>query len=88
MCNPAEYITGLGFFLREKGGPNCLILGYKGGFDCGLIGNVFYFLCHRNRRFLCGDGVSLPVPHPTWLASPAKVLMITKKGNKRFEGTI
>ncbi len=88
MCNPAKYTTGLGFFLRKKGGSNCFILGNKGGFDCDLIGDVFYFFCHQNRRFLRGNGVSLPGPHLNRLAWPAKVFMITKKGNKRFGGII
>ena len=79
MCNPAKYITGFGFFLRKKGGPNCLIFGNKGGFDCGLTGDVFYFFCHQNRRFLRGDGGSQPGPNLLWLAGPAKVLMIAKK---------
>ena len=88
MCNPAKYITELGFFLRKKGGSYCFILGNKGGFDCGLIGGVFYFFCHQNRRFLRGDGGSLSGSHLLWFAWPAKVLMITKKVNKRFEGSI
>ena len=88
MCNPAKYTTGLGFFLRKKGESSYFILGNKGGFDSDLIGGVFYFFCHQNRGFFRGDGVSLLGPHLTWLAWPAKVLMITEKGNKRFEGTI
>ena len=88
MCNPAKYATGLGVFLRKKGEPNCFILGNKVGFDCDVIGDVLYFFCHQNRRFLCGDGGSLLGPHLLWLAWPAKVLMIAKKGEKRFEGTI
>ena len=88
MCNPAKYISGLGFFLRKKRGPDCFILGNKGGLDCDSIGDVFYFFCHQNRRFLCGDGGSLPGPHPLWPAWPAKALMIAKKVNKRFEGSI
>ena len=79
MRNPAKYTTGLGFFLRKKGGANCCILSNKGGFDCDLIGDVFYFFCHQNRRFLCGDGGSLPGPHLLWLAWPAKVLLTAKK---------
>ena len=88
MCNPAKYTTGLGFFLRKKGRSHCFVLGNKGGFDCDPIGDVFHFFCYQSRRFLRGDGVSLPGSHLPWLAWPAKVLMITKKGNKRFEGTI
>ena len=88
MCNPAKYTAGLGFFLGKKGGANCCIIGNKGGFDCDLVGSVFYFFCHQNRRFLCGDGGSLLGPHLLWLAWPAKALMSTKKGNKRFEGTM
>ena len=79
MRNPAKYTTGLGFFLRKKGGSNCCILSNKGGFDCDLIGDVFYFFCHQNRRFLCGDGGSLLGPHLLWLAWPAKVLLTAKK---------
>ena len=79
MCNPAKYITGFGFFLRKKGGSSYFILGNKGGFDCDLTGDVFYFFCRQNRGFLRGDGVSLPGPHLNWLAWPDKVLMMTKK---------
>ena len=88
MCNPSKYTTGLWFFLRKKGRPSCFILSNKGGFDCDLISDVFYFFCHQNRRFLCGDGGSLPGPHLLWPAWPAKALMIAKKVNKRFEGSI
>ena len=87
MCNPAKYITGSGFFLRKRGGSSYFTLGNKGGFDCGLIGDVFYFFCHQNRRFFRWDGVSQPGPRLTWLTWPAKVFMITKKADKRFEGT-
>ena len=88
MCNPAKYTTGLGFFLRKKGESSYFILGNKGGFDSDLIGGVFYFFCHQNRRFLRRDGGSLPGPHLLWPAWPAKALMIAKKVNKRFEGSI
>ena len=88
MRNPAKYATGLGFFLRKKGGPSCLALSNKVSFDCGPIGDVFYFFCHQNRRFLRGNGGSQPGSHLLWLAWPAKVLMIAKKVNKRFEGSI
>ena len=88
MCNPAKYITGIGFFLRKKGRSDCCILRNEGGFDCGLIGVVFYFFCHQNRRFLRWDGVSLLGPYLARLAWPAKIFMITRKDNKRFEGTI
>ena len=79
MCNPAKYTAGLGFFLRKKGGSNCFTLSNKGGFDGDTIGDVFYFFCHQNRRFLRGDGGSLPGPHLLWLARLAKVLMIAIK---------
>ena len=88
MCNPAEYTAGLGFFLRKNGGSDCFILSNKGGFGCDPIGDVFYFFCDQNRGFIRGDGGSLLGPHLLWLAWPAKVLMITKKVKKRFEGTI
>ena len=88
MCNPAKYTTVLGFFLHRKGGSNCFIFINKGGFDCDLIGNVFYFFCHQNRRVLRGDGGSQPGPHLLWLAWPAKVLMIAKKVNERFEVSV
>ena len=88
MRNPAKYTIRLGFFLRKKGGSNCFTLSNKVGFDGDTIGGVFYFFCDQNRRFLRGDGGSLPGPHFRWLAWPAKVLMIAKKVNKRFEGSI
>ncbi len=88
MCNPAKYTTGLWFFLRKKGRPSCFILSNKGGFGSDLISDVFYSFCHQNRRLLRGDGGSLPGPHLLWLVWPAKVLMIAKKVNKRFEGSI
>ena len=76
MRYPAKYIAGLGFLLLEKGRPNCFILSSKGGFDCDPIGDVFYFFCDQNRRFLHGDGGSLPGPHPLWLTRLAEALMI------------
>ena len=79
MCNPAKYTAGLGFFLRKKGGPNCFTLSNKVGFDGDLIGDVFYFFCDQNRRFLCGDGGSLPGPNLLWLSWLAKVVMIAIK---------
>ena len=79
MCNPAKHITGLWLFLRKKGKSSCFIFGNKGGFNCGPIGDVFHFFCHQNRRFLSGDGVSLPGFHLAWVAWPGKVFMITKK---------
>ena len=88
MYNPAKYTTGLGFFLRKKGGSNCFVLSNKGGFDSDLIGGVFCFFCHQNRGFLHWDGGSLPGPHLLWPAWPAKALMIAKKVSKRFEGSI
>ena len=79
MCNPAKHATGLGFFLRKKAGSNYFILGNKGGDDLDLIGDVFYFFCHQNRRFFCGDGGSRLGPDLLWRAWPEKVLMIKKK---------
>ena len=79
MCNPAKHIVGLGFFLRKKGGPNCFTLSNKVGFDGDTIGDVFYFFCDQNRRFLRGDGGSLLGPHPLWLTRLAEVLMIAIK---------
>ena len=76
MRNPAKYITGIGFFLRKKGGPSGFTLSNKVGFDCDPIGDVFYFFCDQNRRFLRGDGGSLLGPHLLWLDGPAKILMI------------
>ena len=79
MRNPAKHTAGLGFLLPKKGEPNCFALGNKGGFDWDTVGDVFYFFCDQNRRFLCGDGGSMPGPHPLWLTSSAKVLMIVVK---------
>ena len=82
MCNPAKHTAGLGFFHRKKGGPNCFTLSNKVGFDGDTIGGVFYFFCDQNRRFLRGDGGSLPGHHPLWLTRPAEVLMIAIKNFK------
>ena len=79
MRNPAKYITGIGFFLRKKGGPSGFTLSNKVGFDCDPIGDVFYFFCDQNRRFLRGDGGSMRGPHLLWLTSSAEVLMIAIK---------
>ena len=76
MCNPAKHTAGLGFFHRKKGEPNCFTLNNKVGFDGDTIGGVFYFFCDQNRRFLHGDGGSLPGPHPLWLTRLAEALMI------------
>ena len=76
MCNPAKHTAGLGFFLRKKGGPSCFTLSNKGGFDGDNVGDVFYFFCDQNRRFLRGDGGSLLGPHLFWLDGPVKILMI------------
>ncbi len=79
MCNPAKHTAGLEFLLLKKGGPNCFTLSNKVGFDVDTIGGVFYFFCDQNRRFLRGDGGSLPGPHPLWLTRLAEALMIGKK---------
>ena len=79
MCNPAKYNAGLGFLRPKKGGPNCFALSSKGGFDWDAIGDVFYFFCDQNRRFLRGDGGSLPGHHPLRLTRLAEVLMIAIK---------
>ena len=79
MCNPAKHIAGLEFLLRKKGGPNCFTLCNKVGFDGDTIGGVFYFFCNQNRRFLRGDGGSLPVAHFLWLDKPAEVFMVAIK---------
>ena len=79
MRYPAKYIAELGFLLLEKGRPNCFILSSKGGFDCDPIGDVFYFFCDQNRRFLRGDGGSLSGAHLLWLARPAEVFMVAIK---------
>ena len=79
MCNPAKHIAGLRFLLRKKGEPDCFTLSYKVGFDGDAIGGVFYFFCDQNRRFLRGDGGSLPGPHPLWLSRLAEALMIAMK---------
>ena len=79
MCNPAKHTAGLGFFLRKKGGSNCFTLSNKVGFDGDIIGDVFYFFCDQNRRFLRGDSGSLPGHHPLWLTRLAEVLMIAIK---------
>ena len=79
MCDPAKYTTGLGFFLRKKGGSNYFIFGNKGSDDFDLIGDVFYFFCDQNRRFFRGDGGSLPGPHLFWFTRLAEVLMIAIK---------
>ena len=79
MCNPAKHTAGLGFLLHKKRGPNCSTFSNKVGFDGDTIGDVFYFFCDQNRRFLRGDGGSLPGPHLIWLTSSAEVLMIAIK---------
>ena len=79
MCNPAKYATGLGFFLRKKGGPNCFVLNNKGGFGFDPVGDVSYFFCHKNRRFPLGVGGSLSGPRLLWLAWLAKALLAAKK---------
>ena len=79
MRNPAKYTAGLGFLLPKKGGPNCFAVSNKGSFDWGTIGDVFYFFCDQNRRFLCGDGGSLSGPHLLWLTRLAEVFMIALK---------
>ena len=79
MCNPAKHTAGLGFFLRKKRGPNCFTLSNEAGFHGDTIGGVFYFFCDQNRRFLRGDGGSLPGLHPLWLTMLAEVLMIAIK---------
>ena len=76
MRNPAKYTAGLGFLLLKKGGPNCFALSNEGGFDWDINGDVFYFFCDQSRRFLHGDGGSLPGPHPLWLTRLAEALMI------------
>ena len=79
MCIPAKHTAGLEFLLLKKGGPNCFTLGSKAGFDCDPIGDVFYFFCDQDGRFLRGDGGSLPGPLLLWLTRPAEVLMIAIK---------
>ena len=79
MCNPAKRTAGLGFLLHKKRGPNCFTLSNKAGFDGDTIGDVFYFFCDQNRRFLRGDGGSLLGPHHLWLTRLAEVLMIATK---------
>ena len=79
MRNPAKHTAGLGFFHRKKGGPNCFTLSNKVGFDGDTNGGVLYFFCDQNRRFLRGDGGSLPGPDLLWLARLAEVLMIAIK---------
>ena len=79
MCNPAKYTAGLGFLLLKERGPNCFTLSNKVGFDSDTIGDVFYFFCDQNRRFLYRDGGSLPGPHPLWLTRLSEVLMIAIK---------
>ena len=79
MCNSAKHTAGLGFFLPKKGGPNSFTFSNKVGFDGDTIGDVFYFFCDQNRRFLRGDGGSLPGPHLLWLTRLAEVLMIAIK---------
>ena len=79
MRYPAKYTAGLGFLLPKMGGPNCFALSNKGGFDWDTIGDVFYFFCDQNRRFLRGDGGSMRGPHLLWLTSSAEVLMIAIK---------
>ena len=79
MRNLAKYIAGLGFLLRKKGGLNCFTFSSKGCFDCDSIGDVFHFFCDQNRRFLRGDGGSLPGPHSLWLTRFAEVVMIATK---------
>ena len=79
MRNPAKHTAGLRFLLLKKGGPNCFTLSNKVGFDGDTIGDVFYFFCDQNRRFLRGDGGSLPGLHPLWLTMLAEVLMIAIK---------
>ena len=79
MCNPAKHTAGLGFFLCKKGGSNCFTLSNKVGFDGDTIGDVFYFFCDQNRRFLRGDSGSLPGHRPLWLTRFAEVLMIAIK---------
>ena len=79
MCDPAKHTAGLGFFLPKKGGPNSFTFSNKVGFDGDTIGDVFYFFCDQNRRFLRGDGGSLPCPYPLWLTRLAEVLMIAIK---------
>ena len=76
MCNPAKHTVGLGVLPLKKGGPNNFALSNKVGFDGDTIGDVFYFFCDQNRRFLRGDGGSLLGPHLLWLDGPAKILMI------------
>ena len=79
MCNPAKYTAGLEFLLLKKGGPNCFTLSNKVGFDGDTIGDVFYFFCDQNRRFLRGDGGGLSGPHLLWLTRLAEVFMIALK---------
>ena len=79
MYNPAKHTAGLGFLLLKKGGPNCFTLSNKVGFDGDTIGDVFYFFCDQNRRFLRGDGGSLSGPHLLWLTRLAEVFMIALK---------
>ena len=79
MCNPAKHTAGLGFLLRKKGGPNCFALSNKVGVDRDTIGDVSYFFCDQNRRFLRGDGGSLLGPDLLWLTRLAEVLMIEIK---------
>ena len=79
MRNPAKYTAGLGFLLLKKGGPNRFTLSNKVGFDGDTIGDVFYFFCDQNRRFLRGDGGSLLGLHPLWLTRLAEDLMIAIK---------
>ena len=76
MCNPAKHTTGLGFFLRKEREGSGFALSNKVGFDCDPIGDVFYFFCDQNRRFLRRDGGSLLSSHFLWLAGFTKVLMI------------
>ena len=83
MCNPAKYTAGLEFLLPKKGGSNCFALSSKVGFDGDTIGDVFYFFCDQNRRFLRGHDGSLLGPHPLWLTRLAEVLMITIKNLMR-----
>ena len=79
MCNPAKHTAGLEFLPLKKGGPNCFTLSSKVGFDGDTTGDMFYFFCDQNRRFLCGDGGNLPGPGLLWLARLAEVLMIAIK---------
>ena len=81
-------LLGFVFSLVGKEGLVVVFSAIKVALIATLLAMCFIFFCHQNRRFLRGDGGSLPGPHLLWLAWPAKVLMIAKKVNRRFEGSI